>query len=468
MKTRGKNFGCFVSQAMVRGYQFGGGGRVTSIDFSQILCKYNGLVPCVLDIEVVLPEVSFTPAAAPTRGTNYLDGIFMADLVQTWRLQTASNAPFAKTPASGVILDNVGWKGLQALSYITGRPVMPFNSHRYQVGPLAGGVAVPAGPVPPSTALFVPGTTRDYDWFPKVAPFSILDSAAPAEVKLRPRYTLPIGRRRGEDGGLMPIPAAYFSGKPWAGSCADGTPGRLEFTTRTETHGQQLTWDTNGKVDVIITYILVPAENIPVPLALQISETKYNSQYYSARPMGTAFMAFQNDLDANGNMIAEDYSQVSVTLNGDVIVSQNEDEHDLRVMSQDNYVFGDAFRANRSQSPFAYDPIAGQNTIVGSTPFGCSRYMTPYLMVNDGDASLLKLPGADDAQLQVNVIQGQSTHTLIQGGYYPQTADSQRAHTELFLTPGNAILPETLTGNYPTDSAANAALPGKQLSRKTQ
>lgn len=468
--TKGANLGNIYVQNIERGYSFAGGGRTTTIPFSKMPCDVNGLIPCVVDIYIEMPPVVVeAPSGAPVRPTNWLDGVFMASLLQNVKLDAGSDSPFAQLPGGATIIDSGDWRTLQALEYCAGYPVIVHGSpDRWGPGPIASGGAVPAGPVSGSAALFTPGETRDYGWFPEIGPYWILNSAAASASELNLVLNLPIGRRKGEPWGLNPIPAAYFTGNGWPNACQQGSPGFVQITTALETHGLQLEWDPNGKVNIYASYILVPPDAIPLPTMMKYRQTLFDQQRYYTFPGIHEYMAFQNPLDpADGSMQAEDYEQVQISIDGNIIVSSAQDESRIRQFATRNWRSG-RFSLPRHFTPDAY-ATAGDNWInPGTTPYGTDRFRTPYMLLADGDQSLLKQAGSDKNGMLVDIIlTGQQEHTLIEGISLAHTAASLAKHAELFPVKNATVFPNTKSGNFPSKDAAAAILPAETISAES-
>lgn len=460
MILNGKDQGTIYARQIARAFPFAGVGVQTQFPLDNLdTVVVNGQVACVMELIFKFPTLRFTTVAA-AQPTNWLDAVAVAFALGRMTLRASDVSPFKASDGGVALLDNIDWRGLQALSFMTGKPVIQANSPGRANPILTGDVAAAA--LANSAARMRIAGMKDFGWFSEIGPYAVTDPAG-AQLDLDVQLRLPIGYRDGEEWSENPMPAAYLSGKSLVGNQIPSGPGFFSITPATTILAGVTTAFQGTTMDVFAVYKRVPVCRIPVPVAMKVRQQGFSNAQSLTLRGANAYLAFQNDLNA-GDMVAEAYTSVEVTLDGTIIKSSADDEAFSFLSGNDDGCKNDCFRQPKREYG-----AGGANVIeVAGTPFGLARFRTP-TMLNRSSRSLLRMPGSDTTPMIVNIITasgGQNTlgHSLIEGVFQGPNAQARELHERLFAVPGSTLVPETIDSNLPSSPEVNTGLPAKQYS----
>jgi len=391
----------------------------------------------VTDFWVSLPQVRWV-APATAEPNNYSDALGILGALQV-TLATSSKSPFAAM-GNRNILDAVGWKGLEALDYVSNCPVLG-NVRQY--GDNIDDMEATA------YGNFAKKERRS-GWFSRQRPIDVFVVAGD-NVDTNYVLRLPVGRRVGEGNGRLAVPGAYFTGC----GCgqAVGAPGYIEWqTVLSEMMGGALSL-IGSSFAVYVSGYWTHMSKVEIPVGLLISETAIGSNRAALKLPATGavpYLAIRSELTAGGAETMYDSNLVDVRCGGVQVVA---DQPDVR----------------RSMTAVTETRENWSTSLMGVTananaPCGVGRFNDPShdVLIAQGLDSLLECPGSDSDPLTVRLVTagagaGANDPNIVSAIYRNRTAESDRAHLELFKIPGSAIV------NVPaTIGAAAMAVPAEQ------
>lgn len=254
----------------------------------------NGKTRYVLRLLAAVRGFNIAAYAADTA----IDGVFLADMLESIALYAAPQSPAALAVKSGALItEQSGYSAFTTLTELTGDAVVLQSSARRPWAdpgdaPVNNPVATAYG-----GAVAPMAERAQYGRLCQQGPFALMKANSDL-TGVEMAYSIPIGLRPGEPGCMNPFPAGWLSGKGSAKPCGD-TPGRLVLKFRAKTHASLLDF-TGATVTVYAQYIELDGLVAPVvPLVWQGVQAQPAFSFETGLA-GCHMLA--EELDENGNM----------------------------------------------------------------------------------------------------------------------------------------------------------------------
>ncbi len=444
MATNGKReFGYPMVLSAKKGFQLSGtlNNQTVTIPLKDIPTTHNGLRFVVQRLMVRLPTATF-----PITPNRELDGVSMAQLIQTITLRLASNAPpAAYDSANNVLIDGVdGWSAFDALGHISGEPTF-FGAY----GPLSD-VAVP--PLSPASALT--GQTarslhyrqnRDTGWLHNQGPFGLDITGAASDFAQQVYLNLPIGVNKLEEEPNAGIPANWLNGDAGCKGSCSGSCGELVLVFGTKVDAQDIVWTAADGLDVVVQGMLMPETDLPIPNTPCIRLITSGENNIVTHMGIRQLLEFRKALTAGGAMQTLSYTRVQYLVAG------------WDVIDPDEAVKFPGLAAMNGASPWGQ--TIAQTTLLGRGAARFSRAGYPMVAV---DKSYIRTQTDVSRDSVVKIVTtGETTHRLLDVTLTPMRDNFALAATEYSGVPTAKAVAASRNGN-PVTGPAREFMPAKQ------
>lgn len=395
MRSEGKFFGRNVRPIKVVKQLVSSATSEQVLDLSALPTRQNGHRLAVLGFLMVLPLAAWSQAA-----NKQADGATLAQLIQSMTIEYARDSAPHKAIGRQQLCSNLdGHTLFNLLSYRSGMACFPGvgSNHFTSVGTAA---TEAGGPSKIANALYATGggVRVSGDWLHFLGPF-VSSDADGVSVSERISAFVPFTRKGHDDSAFPP---EWFSGG--GGCAADGSAGAIRFTLGSTVDGQSVTWTTSGDDGHVEVYAIVMecGEKQPAGLPLVIETDTPLNGVHKVGAGAIEFLGFAKEL-SSGAMVANGYTEVEVTLDGDALILPKSSEH-LRFMNMLN-AHGDG--------GFGF-AIADTTIATAAQATRRANWCYPLLVERAGD-SIIRAAGSDRERcLEVKIVTtSETTHRLV-------------------------------------------------------